>query len=196
MQTFTALSDEEQKALIVHARREIGLHLDIPVSAASQQSFSAFCKKHPALQQKTGAFVTLKKSGDLRGCIGNMTGHAELHETIASMAVSSAFHDPRFSPLTLEEFPEISIEISVLSPLRTIDSPRELVPGIHGLYISSGYRSGVLLPQVATEQNWNREEFVLHTCRKAGLPAEALEQAATRLEIFTAQIFSEKDFQI
>lgn len=195
MQTFTDLSEEEQRALLSLARWTIGRELGLSVPADFFSSFASFSKEHPVLRQKTGAFVTLRKSGDLRGCIGNMTSRSALHETIASMALSSAFRDPRFSPLSKEEFQEISIEISVLSPLVQVDSLKELEPGTHGLYLTRGYRSGVLLPQVATEQGWNREEFALHTCRKAGLPPEALEDPETRMEIFTASIFSEEDFQ-
>ena len=195
MQTFTDLSEEEQRALLSLARWTIGRELGLSVPADFFSTFASFSKEHPVLRQKTGAFVTLRKAGDLRGCIGNMTSHIALHETIASMALSSAFRDPRFSPLSQEDFQEISIEISVLSPLVQIDSLQELEPGTHGLYLTRGYRSGVLLPQVATEQGWNREEFALHTCRKAGLPPEALEDPETRMEIFTAMIFSEEDFQ-
>jgi len=195
MQTFSDFSGEEKRALLSLARWTIGRELGITVPQDFFCTFASFVKEHPHLRQKMGAFVTLRKTGDLRGCIGSMIGHSALHETIASMAVSSAFRDPRFSPLAKEEFQEISIEISVLSPLAEIDSLRELEPGTHGLYISRGYQSGVLLPQVATEQGWNREEFALHTCRKAGLPPEALQDPETRLEIFSAQIFSEEDFQ-
>jgi len=195
MQTFTALSGEEKRALLSLARWTIGRELGLSVPKDFFSSFAAFLKEHPVLKQKAGAFVTLRKAGDLRGCIGSMTGRSPLHETISSMSLSSAFRDPRFSPLSKEEFQEISIEISVLSPLVKIDSLQELEPGTHGLYITRGYSSGVLLPQVATEQGWNREEFARHTCRKAGLPPEALEDPETTLEIFTAQIFSEEDFQ-
>jgi AmmeMemoRadiSam system protein A len=195
MQTFSDLSGEEKRALLSLARWTIGRELGVTVPKDFFCTFASFVKGHPLLRQKTGAFVTLRKAGDLRGCIGNMLGHSALHETIASMAVSSAFRDPRFSPLAKEEFQEISIEISVLSPLARIDSLQELEPGIHGLYITKGYCSGVLLPQVATEQGWQREEFALNTCRKAGLPPDALEDPETRLEIFSAQIFSEEDFK-
>lgn len=193
---ITTFTGTEKRALLLLARWSIGRELGISIPKNFFAESSAFVKEHPGLQQKMGAFVTLRKRGELRGCIGNMIGRAPLHETIVSMACSSAFHDPRFPPLKKEEFSEVVLEISVLSPLVKIDSAEELEPGKHGLYITRGSYSGVLLPQVATEQGWNREEFVLHTCRKAGLPPEALYKADTRLEIFTAQIFCEEDFNL
>ncbi len=193
MEPFT---NAEKKALLALARWSIGRELGTAVPKNFFADFSSFVQEHPVLQQKMGAFVTLRKSGDLRGCIGNMIGRAPLHETIMSMAISSAFHDPRFPPVKKEEFPEVSVEISVLSPLVNIDSTEELEPGEHGLYITRGFHSGVLLPQVATEQGWNREEFVRHTCLKAGLPPGAVDEPDTRLEIFTAQIFCEEDLKL
>lgn len=140
-----------------------------------------------------GAFVTLHKEGDLRGCIGHIVAHRPLLETIQEMAYASAFQDPRFPPVMPEEMDLIDVEISVLSPLETLDNPEDLIPGVHGLYMTRGNRAGVLLPQVATEQGWDRETFLTHTCYKAGLPGDAWKDPETTLEIFTAQVFGEKD---
>lgn len=143
---------------------------------------------------KRGAFVTLHKQGELRGCIGTFRSDRNIEDVIKDMALAASFEDTRFSPLELQELDEIDIEISVLSPLRKIKSIAEIEVGRHGLYISRGFRSGVLLPQVATEYNWDRETFLVHTCLKAGLPEDAWKDSATRIEVFSAEVFGEKDF--
>ncbi len=155
----------------------------IPDAAAENSALHIVC----------GAFVTLKENGNLRGCIGTMTGRLPLHETVSAMAASSAFHDPRFSPVLKEELNKLIIEISVLSPMETIEDPFSIIPGIHGLYIIYGPNSGVLLPQVASEQGWGVKEFVEHTCFKAGLTPEILKDGKTRYQSFTVTRFSETD---
>ncbi len=143
---------------------------------------------------KCGVFVTLHKKGELRGCIGTFRSDKNIDEVVQEMALASAFDDPRFPPLQPEEIDEIDIEISALSPLRKIKDINEIEVGKHGLYITRGFRSGVLLPQVATEYNWDRETFLIHTCLKAGLPEDAWKDPATRIEVFSAEVFGEKDF--
>lgn len=143
---------------------------------------------------KRGAFVTLHKHGELRGCIGTFRSDKNIEDVIKDMALAAAFEDPRFSPLQPEEIDEIDIEISILSPLRKIKDINEIEVGKHGLYISRGFRSGVLLPQVATEYNWDRETFLVNTCLKAGLQEDAWKDPATRIEVFSAEVFGEKDF--
>ena len=140
-----------------------------------------------------GAFVTLHKGGRLRGCIGHIVARRPLLETIEEMARAAAFQDPRFPPVTPEEMAAIDLEISVLSPLETLENPGDLIPGTHGLYLSRGTRTGVLLPQVATQEGWDRETFLTHTCFKAGLPGDAWRDSSTHLQVFTAQVFGEKD---
>ena len=140
-----------------------------------------------------GAFVTLHSRGKLRGCIGNMTGVRPLLDTIKQMAEASAFEDPRFSPLSAKELPEADIEISVLSPLRLIRNMEEIEVGRHGLYIRREGASGVLLPQVAAEQGWDRDTFLTHVCYKAGLPGSCYREPETEIQIFTAEIFGEKE---
>lgn len=141
------------------------------------------------LQQPMGAFVTLKISGNLRGCIGNVVGNSPLHETIASMARSAAFEDPRFPPLSPDEFERLEVEISVLSPLAPCPDVTQIEPGRHGLLVRQGVHSGLLLPQVATEHGWNRETFLRHTCGKAGLPANCWQDSRTQIFWFEAEIF-------
>lgn len=141
------------------------------------------------LKEKRGAFVTLKKKGELKGCIGYIKGVKPLYETVQEMAIQAAFHDPRFAPLEKDEWKDIDIEISVLSPLKIISSIDEIEVGTHGLYIEKGFHSGLLLPQVATENNWDRETFLGYTCWKAGLPEDAWKQKDTRIYIFSADVF-------
>ena len=110
------------------------------------------------LRKKMGAFVTLRKNKeDLRGCIGYIKGIQPLHQTVQEMAVQAAFHDPRFEPVRKDEWAGIDIEISVLSPLKKIKSVEEIEVGVHGIFIEKGFNSGLLLPQVATENDWDRE---------------------------------------
>jgi MEMO1 family protein len=122
------------------------------------------------LKKSLGAFVTLKIDGALRGCIGRFTSSDPLYEVVQASALSSAFEDPRFSPLTEDEFEKTEIEITVLGPLKKIDDINEIVLGKHGIYIKKDFRSGTMLPQVATENGWTVEEFLGYTSReKAGL---------------------------
>ncbi|MFH0810432.1 MAG: AmmeMemoRadiSam system protein A [Pseudomonadota bacterium] len=135
-----------------------------------------------------GVFVCLKVGGRLRGCIGNMTASTPLWQAVRDMAAEAAFADPRFMPLTKAELPQISLEISVLSELRLVDDPGEVVVGEHGLYVVSGRHRGVLLPQVATEWGWDRDTFLAETCLKAGLAADSWKKGA-RIHVFTATVF-------
>ena len=145
-----------------------------------------------ALTEKRGAFVSLHKHGRLRGCIGCIEGREPLGNTIHEMACAAAFGDPRFPPLTLEEFKQLDIEISVLSPLRQISDVNEIEIGMHGLYIVNGYCSGLLLPQVAVECRWDRKTFLEETCCKAGLPSHAWKDKNSRIYIFSADIFGSR----
>ena len=143
------------------------------------------------LQTQTGAFVTLHKKGQLRGCIGNMVGSAPLVETIQQMAIAASTQDPRFDPVIPDELSDLDIEISVLSPMKRVQSVNEIEVGKHGILLGKGWSQGVLLPQVATEQGWDRETFLQHTCLKAGLPPDVWKDPETIIEIFSAQVFGE-----
>lgn len=145
-----------------------------------------------ALRAQGGAFVTLHKRGQLRGCIGTFQGEGHLGRTIEAMAYAAGWQDPRFPGLEASELEEVEIEISVLSPLRQITDVKEIEVGRHGIHITKGWHRGVLLPQVAVEQGWDRETFLAQTCRKAGLTPDAWKEGAT-IEIFSAEIFGEKD---
>jgi AmmeMemoRadiSam system protein B/AmmeMemoRadiSam system protein A len=143
----------------------------------------------PILKENRGAFVTIHKRGELRGCIGYIEGQGPLHKTIEKMAEAAAFKDPRFTPVKEKELPELEIEISVLTPLKKITDVNEIQVGKHGIYIKKGWSSGLLLPQVATEYGWDRQTFLEHTCQKAGLPSNAWKEKDTEIYIFSADIF-------
>lgn len=144
----------------------------------------------PELLEKRGAFVTLYLAGELRGCIGVATAVSPLYETVQNCAISAATTDPRFPPLTLSELSEVRIEISVLSPLERVKAIEEIEIGVHGLIVYHEGRRGLLLPQVATEHGWDREQFLRQVCRKAGLPMDEWTKGA-RVERFTALVFGE-----
>ena len=141
------------------------------------------------LAETRGAFTTLHLNGKLRGCIGYVVPTHSLYRTVAETAQAAAFDDPRFSPITAGEAAGLEIDISVLSPLVPI-RPEDVVVGKHGLLVSQARRRGVLLPQVPLELGWDRETFLTHTCKKAGLPAEAWLQGA-EIQAFTAEVFGE-----
>ncbi len=127
----------------------------------------------------------------LQGCIGYITGVKNIPETIKEMAISAAFNDPRFSGLTETEYHEIDIEVSILSPIEEVQDVAAIVLGRDGLIISQGYNRGLLLPQVASEEGWDLDNFLTHTCYKAGLSGDAWKQNETTIEKFSAQVFGE-----
>ena len=139
-----------------------------------------------------GAFVTLHKDGDLRGCIGYTISHDPLEITLRDAALSAAFRDPRFPPVSEDELTAIDLEISLLTPPEKISSPEELELGKHGALLRSGMHSGLFLPQVAVEQGWELGEFMDHLCMKAGLPSDLWRTGSYELYSFTAEILSEK----
>jgi len=156
---------------------------------ARGKSVPEFKIESSILKENRGAFVTINKKGQLRGCIGYIEGHGPLHQTVQEMAEAAAFRDPRFSPVKEKELPELEIEISVLTPLKKIADVNEIQVGKHGIYIKKGWLSGLLLPQVATEYGWERQTFLEHTCQKAGLPSNAWKEKDTEIYIFSADIF-------
>lgn len=142
-----------------------------------------------ALQEPRGAFVTLKRHGQLRGCIGHIEARWPLAQTVSRMVLAAAFHDPRFPPLSSKEWNDLELEISVLSPLVKLKDPSQVQVGIHGLYMRRGSQAGLLLPQVPVEQGWNQETFLRQTCLKAGLNPEAWKEPETEIFVFTAEVF-------
>ena len=148
-------------------------------------------REEKTLNQRNGCFVTIKQDRQLRGCIGNFQSELPLFKEVAQMAQASASKDPRFYPLKEEDLTNFNLEISVLSPLRKVESIEEIEVGTHGIYIEKSFYRGVLLPQVATEHNWDRQTFLKQTCIKAGLPTDAWEAEDAEIYVFSAQVFGE-----
>ena len=181
-----SLTSEDKRTLLSVARSAIENHVK---GGDHKEDFTLT----PALQEHCGAFVTIKNSEMLRGCIGLITSDRPLHETVSEMAVSAATRDMRFEQVTVEELPEIDLEISVLSPFETITDIAEIEVGTHGLFIKQSHFQGLLLPQVATENNWDRNTFLEYTCLKAGLPASSWKDENTVIQIFSAEVFGERE---
>ena len=182
-QTGMNLTTADQQLLLHVARDSIEAHLKgksaIPVKTDS-----------PVLCEARGAFVSLHRRGQLRGCIGFIEALKPLLQTVREMAAAAAFHDPRFRPLQPDELADLEIEISVLSPLRLIESTDEIEIGKHGLYMVRGLNRGLLLPQVATQYHWSRLQFLEQTCGKAGLPPDAWKDPQTKIYVFSAAVFA------
>lgn len=181
-----SISHNDQISLIEIARQSIWSHLQKEKSTDSGKT-----ELSPALLSELGAFVTLNIDGQLRGCIGCFMPSAPLYKTVGSMAREAAFMDPRFSPLSRDEFEKISIEISVLSPLRKISRIDEIILGKHGVYIKKGPRSGTFLPQVADKRDWTLSDFLGHISRdKAGLGWTGWKDAD--IYVYEAFVFGEE----
>lgn len=144
-----------------------------------------------ALHEPAGAFVSFHRRGELRGCIGTFARDRPLYAIVRDMAAAAAFEDPRFPPVDGSEFASLELEISILSELRRTTAA-SVVPGFHGLSIALGGQKGVFLPQVATEAGWDREALLEQTCLKAGLPANAWQNPAAEISVFTAEVFGEE----
>jgi MEMO1 family protein len=149
---------------------------------------------NPALRTNRGVFVTLKKNGELRGCIGRMSEEWPLYKVTGSMAIEAAFNDNRFSPLTIKELDQINIEISALTPFKQIAGADDITLGKDGVIIKKNGRQAVFLPQVATETGWDKIQFLDQLCRKAGLNSGDWKDAA--LYTFQAEVFNEQEFNI
>ena len=176
------LTDAEKHRLLELARSALE-------EAVRFGKMSEVAESAEALRTPCGAFVTLTKGRHLRGCIGHVEAFRPLYATVRECARAAALDDPRFDPVTPAELPSLQIEISVLSPMQDA-TPQQVEVGRHGLLISRGAQRGLLLPQVAVEWKWNREQFLEETCLKAGLPANAWRHGA-RIQAFTAQILKE-----
>ena len=180
------LSQDDKKFLLTLARQSIETMLNKKTLLQYNGAVPAKCK------QNAGAFVTLTINGNLRGCIGYIEPIKPLYQTIIECAANAAFEDPRFEPLTKDELKKIHIEISVLSPLKKIQSLDELTLEKDGLMVVKGNRRGVLLPQVATQFGFSKDEFFHHTCQKAGI--YSFEYKDVTMYSFTATIFDEGSF--
>jgi uncharacterized protein len=179
---MSPLSDEDGQRLLGIARQSV----EEAVRGASPGELRGVSG---ALLENAGVFVTLRNHGLLRGCIGHIEPNEPLARCVAECARAAALRDPRFAPVSDAELPDISVHISVLSPLFDI-RPDEIEIGRHGLYVTLEFYRGILLPQVPVEWNWDRERFLSETCAKAGLPPDAWRQGA-RIQGFTTWDFAE-----
>jgi AmmeMemoRadiSam system protein A len=178
------MTDAEREELLRIARHSIMRGLGMP-GVQENPRYSG------RLAEMGGAFVTLHLQGRLRGCIGYIESSQPVGEVVEEVAAKAAFQDPRFPPVTRSEVDQLQIEISLLTPLRETRDPEEIEIGTHGLLLELGGHRGLLLPQVATEQGWGREEFLENTAWKAGLPRNAWKDPRTRIHRFSAEIIEE-----
>ena len=178
-----SLSEADRQSLLALARRAI-------VEAVSFQKSFGDTPRIGASAEMRGVFVTLHARGRLRGCIGVVEAFEPLGESIPRCAANAALRDPRFLPVRVDELPELEIELSLLSPFEPIPS-ENIEIGKHGLLISQGSKRGLLLPQVAVEHKFSRDQFLQETCRKAGLSANAWQEPDTKILGFTCEVFSE-----
>lgn len=189
-----SVPEQAQRAMLRLARDAMTRHL----TGANPPRLDAYGFSDEVmarLAERRGVFVTLKGGGSLRGCIGLVVTDERLADTIPRMAVAAATEDPRFPKVTSEEAPLLEIEVSVLTRPRRLTDLESIEVGRHGLIVRQGSKQGLLLPQVAEEQAWNRRQFLAYTCLKAGLDPRAFEDPATTIETFTAHAFSEADFE-
>jgi AmmeMemoRadiSam system protein A len=186
---------EDRLALIALARASIARGFDergTPLSTAAGNPAGGVPDRFSGrLAQRGGAFVTIREEGELRGCIGYIESSLPLWRVVEEVAEKAAFEDPRFSPLEPQEFGRMTIEVSVLTVPERMKNPDEIVVGEHGLIIELTGRRGLLLPQVATEYGWDREQFLRHVCRKAGLSSDAWRDPAATVHLFRADIIEE-----
>lgn len=186
--SFAPLADSDKHTLLTLARTVIDEALH---GGALSELDDMALPLTPALRERRGAFVTLTIDGELRGCIGEILPRRPLVRVVADHALSAAFEDPRFPPLTAAEWPSVHIEISALTPPRPVDSWQDIEIGRHGMTLSLRGRMAVFLPQVAPEQGWDLETTLTHLSRKAGLPADAWRDPACRFTVFEADVFHE-----
>jgi hypothetical protein len=180
-----ALTSSDKKALLAFARETLSRYF-LTDTVPLARGFSA------NLQQPRGVFVTLKKKGALRGCVGRMIGDEPLVKIVGVMAMQAAFNDRRFNPLTADELNNTEIEISVLTPMKKVAGAADIVVGRDGVLLGKDGHHAVFLPQVATEQGWNREEMLDNLCLKSGLTVGCWKEK-TQFSTFQAVVFSESE---
>jgi hypothetical protein len=185
--SVTPLSDLERTELLSRARRAALLALGLPAPAAPDPG------PQGRLAEPGMCFVTWKREGRLRGCIGSVEPVRPLWADVEANAVHALLRDPRFPPATPRDFPDYRVEISVLTPFVPAANPLAIEIGVHGLLVEKGRRRGLLLPQVAVEWKWDAETFLRQACLKAGLPEEAWREGnpPAAVSTFTAEVFGE-----
>jgi len=187
-----SLSERDKEELLTLARKSVE-HMVTTKEAYEPPASAREALNQDALNQERGAFVTLKKAGVLRGCIGYTSARKPLYMTVRDTATLAAFRDPRFQPVTADELPQLSYEISVLSPLRRAVNIEQIQIGQHGLLMMNGTSEGLLLPQVPVEQGWDRQKFLEQTCVKAGMNPACWKDEDTDIFLFTAVVFGEHE---
>jgi AmmeMemoRadiSam system protein A len=181
-----ALSAEDRAELVSLARAAVA-------AAVWRKALPKPSRLDGVLGERRGCFVTLTNGGNLRGCIGTFAPRKPLAEQIVEMGQAAA-QDPRFvgNPITPEELEQLDIEVSVLSPLEETKEPEKLHVGVHGIYVTNGFRSGCFLPEVATDQGWTAQQFLSYCCaHKAGMPPDAWRMLDTKVFLFTSEKFGE-----
>lgn len=181
--SFSELTETQKNTLLRFARNSIRMYL-------GSETLPLFRDPDPVFHRYAGAFVTLKKQGNLRGCIGHLEADTKLYRIVGKMAVSAATNDPRFPPLDSRDVNDIHIEISVLTPYRPVPSFQDIVVGKHGVLLKKFGQYAVFLPQVAVEQGWDRDQMLGQLCRKAGFDENCWRRHAD-FEVFEALIFAE-----
>jgi AmmeMemoRadiSam system protein A len=179
------LDPHRQAVLLQLARDAIRQYLDSETAPLPRPADSV-------LQLPRGAFVTLKRNGTLRGCIGYMAEDSPLCRTVSAMALQAAFNDRRFAPVSIEELSELKIEVSVLTPFKRVEGPEAIRVGIDGVVLEQNGKRAVFLPQVAVERHWDRETLLDNLCGKAGLAPGSWKRGA-EFYTFQAQVFAEPD---
>jgi len=180
-----SLSKKQRKTLLEIAKTSVEKYI-------LENKVPDFAITDSLLNESLGAFVTLKKHGQLRGCIGRFSPDIPLFQVVSQMAVAAATQDARFKPVQVNELNDLEYEISVLSPLKKIDDWHKIELGKHGVQIKQGFRSGVFLPQVATENNWDLDKFMGELCsQKAGLSWDCWKNGQVDIYVFTTEVFHE-----
>ncbi|WP_028323133.1 AmmeMemoRadiSam system protein B [Desulfatirhabdium butyrativorans] len=177
------LTAEQKETLLRFARKSLQMYL-------GSETLPLFRDPDPVFYSHCGAFVTLKKQGNLRGCIGHLEADTKMYRIVGKMAISAATQDPRFSPLDIRDLQDVHIEISLLTPYRPVASFNDIVVGKHGVLLKKFGQYAVFLPQVATEQGWDRSQMLDHLCRKAGFDESCWKKNAS-FEVFEAMVFEE-----
>ncbi len=181
-----SLTGHEKSELLALARKSV------EYAVREKKPYEPTASASEVLNEERGAFVTLRKSGELRGCIGYTSAVKPLYMTVRDTATFAALQDPRFPPVSASELSQIDYEVSVLSPLRRVLDVRQIKVGQHGLLMKNGAYEGILLPQVPVDEKWDRKTFLEETCAKAGMPSGCWKDENTDIFMFTAVVFGEK----
>jgi len=192
MKNFSQITDDDGKILVKTARLIVTEYLKNRSKIKLDQSFES------NFSFKSGVFVTLNTAGGLRGCVGFPLPDKKLYNALSEAVIAAATEDPRFPPVNVDELDQITFEVTVLTPPEvihisdTMEYPSKIKVGRDGLIVKHGFNSGLLLPQVSVEYGWTEEEFLSHTCEKAGLPENCWKDKETQIQKFEGIVFKEE----